>query len=100
MLTWFACGAATKMIGPLFGILYAPLGWTSRKKRSTRTLSVASASASFAPRSLSEAKHTCEEPYENVVHPWVELRIFGAWWCHCERLFGFLPLSLGIDALL
>lgn len=37
MLTWFAWGAATKIIGPLLGIFHEPRGCTSRKNRSTST---------------------------------------------------------------
>jgi hypothetical protein len=36
LLTWFAWGAATNRTGPCLGTFQEPLGWTSRKKRSTK----------------------------------------------------------------
>lgn len=35
-LTWLAWGAATNKTGPCLGTFQEPLGWTSRKKRSTK----------------------------------------------------------------
>lgn len=37
MRTWLAWGAATNKIGPCLGTFHDPRGWTSRKKRSTKT---------------------------------------------------------------
>lgn len=36
LLTWLAWGAATNKTGPCLGTFQEPLGWTSRKKRSTK----------------------------------------------------------------